>query len=168
MGKNRAPAGVGRGKAAGFSLLELMIVVAVIMVIAALAIPNLIRSRMAANESAAAAALRTLATVEVNYDATYQVGFAPTLAALGPPAAGVQASQTNAGLIDEALASGVRSGYQFVYAPLGSGPVTGYTINANPISPGSTGQWYFYVDQTNVIRHQQGSVAGPSSSLLSQ
>lgn len=168
MGKYRAPAGVGRGKAAGFSLLELLIVVAVIMVIAALAIPNLLKSRMAANESAAASALRTLATVEVNYDSTYQVGFAPTLAALGPPAAGVQASQTNAGLIDESLASGVRGGYQFIYTPLGSGTITGYTINANPISPGSTGQWYFYVDQTNVIRHQQGSVAGPSSSLLSQ
>ena len=168
MGKYRAPAGVGRGKAAGFSLLELLIVVAVIMVIAALAIPNLLKSRMAANESAAAAALRTLATVEVNYDATYQAGFAPTLAALGPPAAGVQASQTNAGLIDEVLASGVRGGYQFIYAPLGSGTVTGYTINANPTSPGVTGQWYFYVDQTNTIRRQQGSPAGPGSSLLSQ
>jgi len=166
--KDRTPAGVGRGKADGFSLLELIIVIAVILVIAAVAIPNLMKTRMAANESAAAAALRTLATEEVNYDASYTGGFAPSLASLGPPPSGTQVSQTNAGLIDESLASGIRGGYQFVYTPAGTNPITGYQIHANPINPGITGLAYFFVDQTNVIRKNQGSVAGPTSNPLPQ
>ena len=164
---NRAPAGVGRGKA-GFSLLELMLVVAVILIIAAVAIPNLLKSKMSANESAAAGALRTLATEEVNYDVSYQAGFSTTLAELGPPPSGTQASVTNADLIDQALAAGTRSGYTFVYTPSGSVPVTGYKINANPIVPGTTGQWYFYVDQTNVIRREFNAPAGPTSTPLPQ
>ncbi|HET9401706.1 MAG TPA: type II secretion system protein [Candidatus Acidoferrales bacterium] len=167
MKMNRAPAGVGRGKA-GFSLLELIVVVAVIMILAAVAIPNLLKSKMAANESAAAGALRSLATEEVNYDVSYQGGFSSTLAQLGPPPSGTQASATNADLIDQVLAAGTRSGYTFVYTPSGSGPVTGYKINANPISPGTTGQWYFYVDQTNVIRREFNAPAGPTSTPLPQ
>lgn len=165
METNRAPAGVGRGKA-GFSLLELMIVVAVILIIAAAAIPNLMKSRMSANEAAASACLRTLASMEVNYDVSYQGGFSTTLAELGPPASGSLPSQTNAGLIDEALASGVHSGYRFTYTPVGTNPVTGYQVHADPIDPGITGQWYFYLDHTNVIRHEFNAPAGPSSNPI--
>ena len=167
MRTGRAPAGVGRGNA-GFSLLELLVVIAIIMIIASVAIPNLIKSKMAANESAAAAALRTIASEEVNFDVSYQSGFSTSLAQLGPPPSGTQSSQTNADLIDQALASGTRGGYQFVYTPSGSGPVTGFRLNANPTNPGITGLWYFYVDQTNVIRHERNAPAGPTSNPLPQ
>src|SRR5271168_3119299 len=133
-------------RAQGFSLIELMIVVAVIVIIAALAIPNLLRARMAANESAAVAALRTLATQEVNYNSSWGAGYSPTLASLGPPLPGAVASPTNADLVDQVLASGIRGGYQFLYTPLipnGSTAPTGYTVSAGPISPGITGEWYF-------------------------
>ena len=156
-------------RAAGFSLIELMIVIAVILIIAALAIPQLLRARMSANESAAVSALRTLATQEANYDSSWGPGFSPTLASLGPPIPGAAASATTADLVDQVLASGLRGGYQFLYTPLipnGGTTATGYTVNANPISPGITGEWFFYLDQSNVIRQNDGSPASLSSSPL--
>ncbi len=156
-------------RAAGFSLIELMIVVAVILIIAALAIPNLLRARMSANESAAVSALRTLATQEANYDSAWGPGFSASLAVMGPPPTGTSASAAHADLVDQVLASGLRGGYQFLYTPLipsGGNAATGYTVNANPISPGITGDWFFYLDQSNVIRQNQGSPASFSSSPL--
>jgi type IV pilus assembly protein PilA len=156
-------------RAAGFSIIELMIVVAVILIIAALAIPQLLRARMSANESAAVSALRTLATQEANYDSSWGPGFSPTLASMGPPAPGSPATATNADLIDAVFASGLRGGYQFLYTPLipaGGTTPTGYTANANPISPGITGEWFFYLDQSNVIRQNDGSPASITSSPL--
>jgi type IV pilus assembly protein PilA len=158
-------------RVAGFSLIELMIVIAVILIIAALAIPNLLRARMSANESAAVSALRTLATQEANYDSSWGPGFSPNLAALGPPIPGVPPSAATADLVDQVLASGIRGGYQFLYTPLipsGSTTPTGFTVNANPISPGITGEWFFYLDQTNVIRQNDGSPASISSSPLNR
>ena len=156
-------------RADGFSLIELMIVVAVILIIAALAIPNLLRARMSANESAAVSALRTLATQEANYDAGWGPGFSPSLAVMGPPPSGSVASAAHADLVDQVMASGLRGGYQFLYTPLipsGGTTPTGYTVNANPISPGITGDWFFYLDQSNVIRQNQGSPASVSSTPL--
>src|SRR3974377_701449 len=96
----------------GFSLIELLIVVAIILIIAAIAIPNLLRSRIAANEASAVGALRTLNTAEITYNTTYPTaGFACTLAAMGPPASGSTVSSSNAGLIAQDLASGNKSGY---------------------------------------------------------
>ena len=96
----------------GFSLIELLIVVAIILIIAAIAIPNLLRSRIAANESGTVASLRTLITAQITYTGQYpQVGYADTLAALGPAAA--IPDSTQADIIDSSLASGLKSGYGF-------------------------------------------------------
>ena|SRR2546425_6221624 len=76
-----------RSRDAGFSLIEVLVVIAIILIIAAIAIPRLLQSRMAANEAGAVAALRTITTVQVTYNFTYQQGFAPSLAATRPAAA---------------------------------------------------------------------------------
>jgi prepilin-type N-terminal cleavage/methylation domain-containing protein len=162
---NPAP-GTRNLRAGGFSLIELLIVVAIILVLAALAIPNFMRSKMAANESAAVAALRTIATVQVTYQSSYQQGFAPSLEALGPPPAGTQPSAAAAGLIDPVLASRVKSGYLFSYTPIDTDSDNrpdAYTLHASPSSPGTTGEKYFYVDQTNVIRWNRGAQASSTS-----
>lgn len=167
--RNPSPAVRHSLRAAGFSLIELMIVVAVIVIIAALAIPNMLHARLAANESAAVAALRTIASEEVNYDSSWSSGYSTTLAQLGPPLPGNNPSSANADMIDSILASGIRGGYQFIYVPLispGLGTPTGYTVNANPISPGITGEWYFYLDQSNVIRQSYGSPANATSAVI--
>lgn len=148
----------------GFSLIELVIVVAILLILAAIAIPQYIKSRLAANEAAAAAAMRTIASVEVVYENTYQVGFAPMLAALGPVPLGTIPSPASADLIDSLLAGGTRSGYNFLYNVTSKmGANDGFTVNANPIKQGFTGNRYFYIDQTNVLRGQVGSPAGPNS-----
>ncbi len=156
---------------AGFSLIEVLVVIAIILIIAAIAIPRLLQSRMAANEAAAVAALRTISTVQVAYSMTYQQGFAPSLAALGPPAPGNQPDANKAGLVDEVLASAIRNGYNFVYVAIdssGQGAPDRYTVNANPVAVGQTGQRYFYVDQTNVIRYALGGAAGSNSTPVPQ
>ncbi len=155
---------------AGFSLIEVLVVVAVILIIAAIAIPRFLQVKMAANEAAAVHALRVITTAQVTYDPIYNQGFAPTLIALGPPPPGTQASALHADLVDEVLASGIRNGYSFVYVPIaaGGGKPNKYTVNANPLSPGQTGLRYFYVDQTNVIRFALGGPAGPGSTPVPQ
>lgn len=147
----------------GFSLIELLIVVAIILVIAAIAIPNFMKAKTKANEASAVASLRVIVTSEATYQSTWGVGLAPDLTSLGPPAAGASPSASAAGLIDSVLASKIKSGYSFVYTVLSrdaSGQVEGYAVNANPISPGQTGDKYFYVDQTGVVRY---SLAGPAN-----
>src|ERR1700744_5120756 len=103
---------VMRNKQKGFSLIELLIVVAIILIIAAIAIPNLLRSKMAANEASAVGSVRTLNTACVSYSTTY--GTYPTsLSNLGPAAT---ATSTTADLVDSVLSSGTKSGYSFTYA----------------------------------------------------
>jgi len=95
----------------GFSLIELLIVVAIILIIAAIAIPNLLRSRIAANQASAVGSCRTLNTAEITYSSTYNVVFTYNMAYLAPPAAaGTNPTSTAAGLIDSVLASGSRVG----------------------------------------------------------
>jgi prepilin-type N-terminal cleavage/methylation domain-containing protein len=167
----------------GFSLIELLIVVAIILIIAAIAIPNLLRSRIAANQASAVGSLRTLNTAEVTYATTYNTGYSATLGDLGPNGAGQSPVATAAGLIDEVLSgtlgsgggSGAaatvsdKSGYQFVYTPSAtdsSGRINTYQITATPISVGTTGTNFYFTDQSGVIRQNSTAVAGSSDSPL--
>lgn len=163
-------------KQKGFSLIELLIVVAIILIIAAIAVPNLLRSRMAANESSAAGSERTIATSNVTYSTTYGIGYAGSLAALGPNTATPTAvGSATSDLIDATLAGATtttapKSGYYFTYAatPGGATPTsasqnTSFTVLGQP-SSSSTGVSSFCVDQTNVVRKDPtGSTTGASS-----
>jgi type IV pilus assembly protein PilA len=151
----------------GFSLIELLIVVAIILIIAAIAIPNLLRSKIAANQASAVASLRTMNTSEVTYSSTYNQGYTSTLAQLGPPASGASTS-SNAGLTDSVLAGGTKSGYTFAYtagaAVNGSTPT--YQMTATPVSVGTTGQNYYFTDDSNVIRQNSTQAASASDSPI--
>jgi prepilin-type N-terminal cleavage/methylation domain-containing protein len=148
-------------KQKGFSLIELLIVVAIILIIAAIAIPNLLRSRIAANEASAVGSIRTINTAEVTYASTYpDVGFA-ALASLG----GAGGSSTGAGLLDSVLASGVKSGYSFTVSVGGGTPQTQYAVNGDPQSA-QTGQRHFYSDQSGVIRYNTSASATASDNPL--
>jgi type IV pilus assembly protein PilA len=143
-------------KQKGFSLIELLIVVAIILIIAAIAIPNLMRSKMAANESSAVGSLRTINTAMVTYSNNYPtIGYSATLAALGGApatcATATGAVSTGACLIDNVLALGTKSGYNFTAANGGQTPAVTYTSSATPVAPGQSGTRYFCSDQSGVI-----------------
>ena len=168
----------------GFSLIELLIVVAIILIIAAIAIPNLLRSRMAANEASAVGSLKTINTAAVGYNTTYGVGFPPALANLGGDPT-IPATCGLAELIDPVLAgtnpataNPQKSGYTFTYfpgavastVPAGStcapGWADGYSVSAVPISVGTTGQRSFCTDGSGVIRYDvTGAPPAPAAGL---
>jgi type IV pilus assembly protein PilA len=162
-------------KQKGFSLIELLIVVAIILIIAAIAIPNLLRSRMAANEASAVGSVRSINTAEVTYAAAYpDTGYAALLTNLGgtaaacaPPAVATTAA---ACLLDATLSSGNKSGYTFtaVGTIVGTGTfVNTYKSTAVPQGIGSTGQRGFGSDQTGVVRYTlTGVVPTNASSAL--
>ncbi len=163
----------------GFSLIELLIVVAIILIIAAIAIPNLLRSRIAANQASAVGSLRTLNTAEVTYATTYNTGYSSTLGDLGPAPSGGTPVATAAGLVDEVLSGSAagtatattssKSGYTFTYTPGGtdtSGKINTYSFTAAPISVGTTGTNFYYTDQSGVIRQNSTAVAGSTDSPL--
>jgi type IV pilus assembly protein PilA len=152
----------------GFSLIELLIVVAIILIIAAIAIPNLLRSRIAANQASAVGSLRTLNTSEVTYSSTFNVGFTATLSYLAPDPTGNAPPSTAAGLIDSVLALGSKSGYSFTYSPGTSdstGRINTYSFTAVPITS-STGTNYYYTDQSGVIRQNSTTTAGSTDSPI--
>jgi len=144
-------------KQKGFSLIELLIVVAIILIIAAIAIPNLIKSKMAANEASAVGSLRTLTTGEIAYaSACPAIGFTHTLADLGT---NLTCPGGN-GQIDSTLQGGTKSGYVFANPGRTSGnvPETQFAWTGLPAST-SSGTRGFYVDESGVIRYTPNGVA---------
>jgi len=147
-----------RRKEGGFSLIELLVVVAIILIVAAVAVPNLLRSRMSANEASAVASMRTVLTSEIVYASLYTVGFSPNLTSLSdggavanciPPAL---PSVNSACLLDANVASGTKNGYVFGYVPTAGGATnSSFKLNADPANPGA-GQRHFYTDESNVLR----------------
>jgi type IV pilus assembly protein PilA len=151
----------------GFSLIELLIVVAIILIIAAIAIPSLMHSRMSANEASAVGSLRSINTACANYITTYGGTYPNSLTVLGPAAV---PSATAADLLDSVLSSGIKSGYTFSYAPGPAGAtglITSYSITAVPTAPGTSGQRGFYTDESLVIRASSSGTATSSDSPIS-
>jgi prepilin-type N-terminal cleavage/methylation domain-containing protein len=152
----------------GFSLIELLVVVAIILIIAGIAIPNLLRSRIAANEASAVGSVRTINTAQVTYALTYPAnGFATALTQLGPASVGSNTSNsTNANLLDYVLAQGTKSGYTFLIGNTSGVPVVStYAVNASPISS-QTGKRCFYSDASGVIRYNTSTSATSTDSAL--
>jgi type IV pilus assembly protein PilA len=154
-------------KQRGFSLIELLIVVAIILIIAAIAIPNLMRARMSANESSAVGSVRSINTAEISYNATYSnLGFATSLPYLGGAVGAACVPSTSSGcFIDSTLSSGTKSGYVF-RLQIGSSAVVGgvtpsYSIIATPLTANQTGVRYFCSFEDAVVRSSTGAITAP-------
>lgn len=137
----------------GFTLVEIMIVVAIVSTLAVLAISSMLRSRMNANEMGAIASLRTISNGAQNFYAqasphTYPSALSDLVAPVSDPP-----------YIDSVLASGTRQGYTLVYTRTDADH---YTCRGNPVTPGRTGNRYFFVDETGRITANMTGPAGPT------
>ena len=161
----------------GFSLIELLIVVAIILIIAAIAIPNLQRAKMSANEASAVAGMHTIFTAEAAYYAQGwsnpgALGFSATLQDLGNSTGCNPPSITSACQLDNVMANAItpataKSGYYFTYVPITTGSLNvGFSLNADPSARGSSGQRSFYTDQSGVVRYNAAASATMSDTAL--
>lgn len=142
----------------GFSLVELLIVVAIILIILSIALPRLDKARMQTQETAAIRQIGTVHTAQTQYFSQYGK-YATALAELGPPASG-QPGPNGAELIPGDLAAGTKTGYLFTL----QGTPTGYTVNATPVAFNSTGRRTFFSDQTMIIRENWGAEPATANS----
>jgi len=145
----------------GFSLIELLIVVAIILIIAAIAIPSLLRARIAANEASAASSVRGIATAEFAYSTSYPtVGYAPSLAELGG-AAPCAPSSTTACIVDNVVSTGLKSGYQLaakgVAGAGGGGVNAAFVAGSAPQTYNVTGLRDFCIITDGVLRSDPGA-----------
>jgi hypothetical protein len=139
-------------------------VFAAVLFLLAISAPHLLRSRMASNEASAVGSLRTLNTAAVTYLGTYG-HYPPSLKSFGPPSNG-HPTEDAADLVDAGLAEGVKSKYRFTYFAVPAGGREsrgGYTISADPLEPGTSGQRHFSTDETGIIRFSTGEVLGGGS-----
>jgi prepilin-type N-terminal cleavage/methylation domain-containing protein len=148
----------------GFSLIELLIVVAIILIIAAIAIPNFLRSRMQANEASAVASMRTINSAQIAYSVNWG-GYSDSLAKMGPPAtAGTAPDATHADVLDSVLGCGLarcnKSGYTFYISNFSGAPVNAYELAGVPIVPNSSGRRGFCSSQ--LIKIQFDPAGGTS------
>jgi len=159
-------------KQKGFSLIELLIVVAIILIIAAIAIPNLLRARISANESSAVGSIRTINTSEISYATSFPVqGFSVDLASLGTPTNPCTPASTAACLLDDTLAKATttalsKSGYYFSYTQVAGTPSIGYTINGDPAVVNQSGVRGFFSDASGVIRGANPAPATATSTPI--
>jgi type IV pilus assembly protein PilA len=157
----------------GFSLIELLIVVAILLILAAIAIPDLLKSKTAANQASAVGSLRMIVSAEVSYSSTFTIGYSSTLLDLDGPSG--SATPTAAGLIDTVLGSGVKSAYNIYYVPCvnppvpndgtlapgpcGTNPIQTYEVSGNPSAGSGFGNYYF-TNPSGVIRQNTSAPAG--------
>jgi type IV pilus assembly protein PilA len=164
-------------KQKGFSLIELLIVVAIILIIAAIAVPNMQRAKMSANEAAAVASMHTIFIAETAYYAQgwnnpAALGFSSTLADLGSSAGCNPPGLHSACQLDNVMANATtpataKSGYYYTYTPVPNGTLnSGFTLNGDPVLRGSTGQRSFYADESGVVRFNPSAVATASDLAL--
>jgi type IV pilus assembly protein PilA len=170
----------GRLTGAGRALAGLILgytgaAVPIVLVLAAIIIPNLLRARIAANQASAVGSIRVYAVAETTYASRYDRGYSATLGALGPPASSTTPTPDVAGLVDSVLSGGTatamvaaKSGYKFTYlpGPVEAGRITTFQIWADPVTPGTTGMEHYFDDQTGVIRHETETQASQNSPPL--
>jgi type IV pilus assembly protein PilA len=160
------------GRQRGFSLIELLIVVAIILIIAAIAIPTLTRARVAANESSAVGSVRSINTAETSYNSAYPtLGFSTTLSQLGGPSGAACTPSTSSGcFIDSVLSSGTKSGYNFSLAIGSAAPVAGvtpsYSIIASPTDVNITGARNFCSFEDGVVRSSSSAITAPCTAVV--
>ena len=152
-------------KQKGFSLIELLIVIAIILIIAAIAVPNLLRSKMAANETSAVGSVRAINNGQALYQNTYPAtGYSADLASLGTSGTACTPAPSSACILDAQLVSGTKSGFTFKTA----GALTTFTVSGDPVTYNTSGARHFFSDQTFVIRYDPTDNPATASSTALQ